>query len=137
MKTAILFYSLSGKTKTAAETLAKETGADLIEITEKRKRNLFTAFFSGCPQAIGLKASKINPPAEDLNTYDQLTLMAPIWAGHPAPALNAIIALLPEGKTISLICTAGSPTDYPLAKTADLITAKNCTITETRCLKTQ
>ena len=135
MAKAILYYSLSGTTKAAAEKLAAETGAELIEISEKRKRNIITAFIPGCPQAGGLKASAINPPAQDLSAYEELTLMAPIWAGHPAPALNAMINLLPAGKTISLICTAGKPEGYSLDKTAALITAKDCTIGETRCFK--
>ena len=133
MATAILYYSLSGITKTYAEKTAAETGAELIEIKEKIKRNLFTSFIPGCFQAVGLKSSSINQPEADLSVYDELILMAPIWAGHPAPALNSMIAALPGGKTVSLICTSGRG-GFDLSKTEALVTAKGCTVKETRCL---
>ena len=133
MATAILYYSLSGKTKAYAEKTAAETGAELIEIKEKRKRNLFTSFVPGCFQSVGLKCSEIIPPEADLTAYDELILMGPIWAGHPAPALNSIIAILPEGKTVSLVCTSGSG-GFDLSKTKVLVTAKGCEVKEVRCL---
>ena len=133
MSKAVLYYSLSGKTQKMAEKIANEAAAELIEIREKTKRNGFTAFVPGCFQAMAQACPAIIPPAKDLSAFDELVLLAPIWAGHPAPALNSIIALLPEGKTVSLICTSGQG-GYNLDKTANLITAKGCTIKETQCL---
>lgn len=132
MATAIFYYSLGGKTKAYAEKLAAETGAELFEIREVRKRNGFTAFFPGVFQAGGFKHTPIIPPDADLSAFDEIVLMAPIWAGHPAPAVNSMIDLLPEGKPVSLICTSGRG-GYDLSKTAALVTARNCPIKETRC----
>jgi len=132
MATAILFYSLSGITKTFAEKQAEETGADLFEVNEIKKRNGFTAFIPGCCLAMGMKCSKIVPPEADLAAYDEIVIMGPIWAGKPAPAVNSIIELLPAGKTVSLVCTSGRG-GFDLSKTAALITAKGCTVKETIC----
>ena len=136
MSKAILFYSLSGKTKAVAEKLAAETGAELFEIREVKKRNGFTAFFPGVFQAGGMKHTPIIPPEADLAGYDDIVLMAPIWAGHPAPALNSVTDLLPEGKAVSLVCTSGRG-GYDLEKTAALVTAKGCTLKEARCLSAE
>jgi len=133
MAAAIFYYSLSGKTKAYAERMAKETGAELFEIKEERKRNGFTAFFPGVFQAGGFKRSAIKPPAVDFGMYGEIVIMGPIWAGHPAPAVNSAIDLLPEGKSVSLICTSGRG-GYDLSRTAAFITERGCAVKEARCL---
>jgi len=132
MSTAIFYYSLSGTTKALAEKQAAETGANLFEICEVKKRNGFTAFIPGCCLAMSGKGSAIVPPDADLAAYDEIVIMGPIWAGRPAPAVNSIIGLLPEGKTVSLVCTAGGGTG-DLSKAAAHVTAKGCTVKETVC----
>ena len=132
MAAAIFYYSLSGTTKALAEQQAKETGADVFEIREVRRRNGFTAFIPGCPQARGMKCPAIVPPEADLSAYDEIVIMAPIWAGRPAPAINSFIGLLPEGRTVSLVCTAGGGTG-DLSKTAELVAARGCSVKETVC----
>jgi flavodoxin len=133
MATAILYYSFTGRTKTLAEETAAESGAKLFEILEMKKRSSFAAFIPGCPQAMGLKRSAIEPVDIDFSAYDEIVVMGPIWAGHPAPAVNSAIDLLPGGKSVSLICTGGKGGD-DLSKTAALITARGCTVKETRCV---
>ena len=133
MSTAVFFYSFSGTTKAYAEKYAAESGAQLFEISEEKKRNGFTAFFPGVSHARGLKCSAIVPPETNLADYDDIVIMGPIWGGHPAPAVNSIIDILPEGKSVSLICMS-SGGGYDLSKTAAMIAAKGCTVKETRCL---
>ena len=132
MTTAILFYSLSGKTKTLAEKIAAEKGADLFEVRELKKRNGFTAFIPGACLAMGCKRSAILPIETNLSSYDEIVIMGPIWAGKPAPAVNSAIDLLPEGKAVTLIYTSGRG-GYNLPKTAALVIEKGCTVKETRC----
>ena len=132
MDTVILYYSRSGKTKAFAEKLAAESGADIFEVCEIKKRNGFTAFIPGCCLSMGMKSSAIIPLDVDLSAYDEIVIMGPIWAGKPAPAVNSIIGLLPAGKTVSLHCTAGGG-EANLSKTEALITAKDCTVKEAVC----
>jgi hypothetical protein len=132
MSTVILFYSLSGKTKSLAEKLAAEKGAELFELREVKKRSRFSAYTAGVFQAGGMKRTTIEPLSADLSSFDEIVIMGPIWAGHPAPAVNSAIDLLPEGKSVSLIYTSGRG-GYELPKTAALITEKGCTVGETRC----
>lgn len=111
MKSAILYYSFGGATRKEAAKRAAQNGADLFEIVEAKKRGLFSAFLSGCPQALGRKASAINPITLDWSLYDSVTLMAPVWAGCPAPAFNAALAIIPKGKTVNVVlCSGGGET---------------------------
>ena len=129
MKTLVIFYSLSGKTKAAAQKIAAENSADLLEIFEKPKRNLLTSFVPGCPQAMKRKQSKIIPPTANLESYNKIIIGAPIWAGPPAPAFNSICALLPQGKEIELFMTSGSGNSAKSkAGTIEMIEKMNCKV---------
>ena len=111
MKSAILFYSFGGATRKEATKRAAQSDADIFEIVEAKKRGIFSAFLSGCPQALGRKASAIKALTIDWSLYDSVTLMAPVWAGSPAPAFNAALALIPKGMNVNVIlCSGGGET---------------------------
>ena len=129
MKSAILYYSLGGATRAEAAERAKASGADLFEILEKKKRKTFSAFLPGCPQALGRKATAIQPLSIDWSLYDSVTLLAPVWAGHPAPAFNSALALVPKDKTIHIVlCSAGGETPKSKQGTLDLLKEKGYTV---------
>ncbi len=103
MKTAILYYSFGGYSKKIAlQLVTEEENAEVYEVKEQKKRNMLTAVFSGCPMAAKRKASKIQPVDCQLEQYDKIILLAPIWAGYPAPAFNSMVELLPSGKKVEL-----------------------------------
>jgi len=107
MTQVILYYSHSGTTRRWAEKKATEMGADLFEIKEMKPYSKFTAFFFGCPQAMQGKQVPVIVPNADLSGYDALTVAGPIWAGNMAPPVNSILALLPEGKDVTLVVVSG------------------------------
>ena len=111
MKPVILYYSFGGATRAEAKKRAAMAGADIVEVLEAKKRGIFSAFLSGCPQALGRKASEIRPLSIDWSAYDDVTLMAPVWAGHPAPAFNAALELIPKDKILHVVlCSGGGET---------------------------
>jgi len=129
MKTIILYYSWSGKTKALAVQKAGELNADIEEITEIKKSSMLGAFFSGAPKAMGRKKAKIKPIAADLNGYEKIIIMAPVWAGHPAPAFNNIIEHIPSGKKVEVIMvSAGGGTKKSKKGTIELFTAGGCEV---------
>lgn len=130
MSKVILFYSYSGKTKKLAAELAEKEGAELIEIKESKKRSPIGTVIPGVFQAMGMKASKIVQPDIDLNMYDEIVIAGPIWAGHAAPAVNAIIDMLPQGKQVTLILLSGG-SGYDPASYVDAIKNKDCVVKET------
>ncbi len=131
MKTLVLYYSFSGKTRKEAEKLAAAVGGELCEITELKKRNLLTAFIPGCPQALGRKASAIRTPAVKLEEYDRIYIGAPVWASSPAPAFNAAVKLLPSGKEVGIFLTSGGgDTSKSAEGTKKSIKDKGCKVIE-------
>lgn len=138
MSSVILFYTLGGATRAEAQRLAEESGARLCEVREQKKRGLFSAFFPGCPHAMKRRASKLQPLDVDLNAYDHITVGCPIWAGFPAPAFNAVVALLPAGKQVSLFFCSGSGDSTKSAEgTKELIAARGCALASYRDVKSQ
>lgn len=108
---AILYYSFGGSTQKLAEERAKAQCADVYEIREARKRTLFGAFIPGGFEAMKRKASKILPLGIDWDKYERVDLYAPVWAGYPAPAFNAALALVPAGKRVAVVlCSGGGET---------------------------
>jgi hypothetical protein len=137
MKTIVLYYTMSGSTKNEAERVASEKDAILCPIQETNKRNPLSSFFSGCPDAMKRKASRIQPLGYDLNNFDRIVIGCPIWAGFPAPAFNAAVNLLPSGKEIELFFCSGSGKEPKSEQgTKELIAAKGCTLILYRDIKT-
>ena len=97
MKTAVAYYSLGGTTRSYARAEAKARNADLIELTPKTPYNRFTAFVRGCPEAVKQKAVALDGMPLFVG-YDRVVLMAPVWAGYPAPVFNSAVELLPPSE---------------------------------------
>lgn len=138
MNTLILFYSLGGATKKEAELIALENpGSVLIEIKEMRRRNPFTAFIPGIIQAAKRKTVKIQPVETEASLFDRFIIGCPIWAGHPAPAWNSIITLIPEGKDVELFfCSESGDSSLTKDATCGIITSKGCNLISYRDIKT-
>jgi flavodoxin len=137
MKTIVVYYTYGGATKVEAEKLAKERGADLCRVEERKKRGKFSAMLSGCPKALGRKTTKIKPITYYFNDYDRIIIGGPIWAGFPAPAINAIFDALPSGKEVELfLCSGGGETPKSAQGTKEIIAQKGCKLISYRDIKT-
>jgi len=101
MKKAVVYYSYSGKTKTLATELAARESADVIEVKGAKRVGKLKAYTAGIVASIRGKAWPIEP-LSDMGAYDHLHLMAPVWAGNPAPAMYAALNRLPAGKRVSV-----------------------------------
>ena len=128
MKTLIIYYSYSGKTKVFAEKKAHELDAKACQVMEKKARSKFNAYVLGSHAAMRQKQSGIIPLDVDLMDYDKIVIAGPIWAGLPAPAVNSIISLLPEGKDVELYFTSGSGKSKGQEKVKNLILEKGCSV---------
>ena len=84
MKTIIVYYSLDGNTKQAAETLAKAIGADVCEIQPVKpiksagKPTFRTIMQGGGQVAFGL-CPALKEFSADLSQYDRIILGTPVW----------------------------------------------------------
>jgi flavodoxin len=92
MKTLVVYYSLTGRTKLVAQTIAEALNATLVEITETKPRKLGPfVYLIGGLGAVMNRGSKINPTNVDLKEYDRIFVGSPTWASRPVPAINSFI----------------------------------------------
>ena len=126
MKTTVIYYSYSGHTKKIAEELAAKESAGIAEIRDVKRPGKLKAYVSGCFAAMRGKAWPIEPVDTDLSEYDRLILLAPIWAGNPPPAFNAMLEQLSNGKTVAVKMISGSGKSSCKIRLEAVIKAKDC-----------
>jgi hypothetical protein len=124
MKTLVLYYSYTGHTRKLAEELAARENAALLELQTPRRVSKFKAYALGCPGALSGRAWEILPLEKNLEDYDRLILLSPVWAGNPPPPVNAALALLPAGKQIDVKMISGGGKIACRARVAHAIEAR-------------
>ena len=111
MKTAVVFYSLSGNCALIAQEIKAGLGADLLRLhTEDEKpRGRFAKFFWGIGVMLGIKKAPLKPYTFNPSTYDLIIIGAPVWAGSPARPIRAFLAETGiTGKKVALfVCHNG------------------------------
>ena len=113
MKTAVVYFSWSGNTRFAAETIAKKVGADIFEIKAETPYN--NDFGKCCdeakPECNGKKLRPIKPiEGLDLAKYDVVFVGSPNWWGTMAPPVRTWVTQSKDalnGKTVCLFQTHG------------------------------
>ena len=113
MKTAVVYFSWSGNTRFAAETIAKKAGADLFEIKAETAYN--SDFHKCCdeakPECYGKTLRPIKPiEGLDLAKYDAVFVGSPNWWGTMAPPVRTWVTQskdILKGKTVCLFQTHG------------------------------
>ena len=118
MKSLVVYYSLTGKTKLVAQVIGEALDAALVEIRETRPRKPGPlVYLIGSFGAITNRRSKINPIRVDLEQHEMIFIGSPIWASRPAPAVNAFIYQTDfEGRSIVPFFTMGG--DNPQSQKA-------------------
>ena len=91
MKTLIIYYSESGKTKIVAETLSVKLNGDLIQIEDKKNRRGFKNKMTASLDAMRENKTEISPRRVDVSDYDIIYFGTPVWASKPSPAIITII----------------------------------------------
>ena len=112
MKSLVVYYSLTGKTRLVAQAITEALGATLVEITETKPRKLGLLLYPiGGFGAMTNKGSKINPIDIDLNQYERIFIGSPIWASRPVPAVNSFIYQTSfEGRNVIAFFSMGGDT---------------------------
>ena len=108
MSTLVIYYSYSGHTKAIAEALALKEHFDITQIMDVNRPGKLKAYFAGCFAAVRGKEWPIRPIGVDLGGYDRFIIMSPVWAGSPAPVVNAVLNQLPKNKMISVKMVSAS-----------------------------
>ena len=137
MKTLVIYYSYTGKTKQIANDIAKKEEADLIEVKDSKPHSKASTYIAGSFKAMRKKEAKLQEYECDFSSYDKIIIAMPLWAGFPAPPMNYIIKSLPKGKEVVAIITSGSGSSSTSAEdTKRRITDKGCKVVKYLDIKT-
>ena len=116
-KKLVLFYSFDEKTRAMAYSKARDLNIeDVIEVKEVKERSKFNTILPGIFEAMNLKKAEIEPINADLKEYGTIIIFMPLWGSYPAPVMNSIIDLMPQGKEVELYITSSNGKS---AKSAD------------------
>jgi flavodoxin len=109
MKSLVVYYTRTGKTRFVAETIAAELGADLEEIVDLKKRECKIGWIMGGKDATQKKQTEIAPIKRMPADYDLVVIGTPIWAWTLTPAIRTYISKNDlSGKKVALFYTFDS-----------------------------
>lgn len=137
MKAAVVYYTFGGSTKKEAERIGAKLEAPVFRVREAKNRSLLGSFIPGGFQAMTRRKPRIQPVEFDLSQYERIYIGCPVWNAYPAPAFNAILDLLPEGKEVKVfLCSGGDDPRNSDEGTQRLIEARGCTVIGIDTIKT-
>ena len=121
MKTAIVYYSMSGNTKYVADKIAEKVGADIIRIEPVKAYPDEGAkkFIWGGKSAVMGEKPVLQPYEFSLEKYDRIILGTPVWASTFTPPVRSFIKENQDirGKKIAVfICFSGGGADKAIKK---------------------
>ena len=87
MKTLIAYYSFTGNNEALAKSLQLKLDCDIYEITEVNKRKSITILFD----LIFKRLPKVIKPTIELNQYDHIIFISPVWDGKIATPLKSFL----------------------------------------------
>ncbi|MEM3364253.1 MAG: flavodoxin [Candidatus Micrarchaeia archaeon] len=107
-KVLVVFYSRSGVTAAVANIIAKELGADIERIMDKKNREGLIGILRTGKDVFLHHLSEIESPAKDPSQYDVVIIGTPVWAGTMSLPVKAYITRMKHkfGK-IAFFCTGG------------------------------
>lgn len=113
MKTIVIFYSLEGNTKEAAEQIAQKMDSAILELKPEKEIPGSGAlkFMKGGMQALFGNCPKLKPLDFDKDAYDQIILGTPIWAGECAPAIRSFLKQYPVSDKVKAVFTTSGGGD--------------------------
>ena len=108
----IIYYSLEGNTKFAAEELEILAAADTerLQVAKEPPKSGLLKFIKGGKSALKKELPQLADLEHKLDDYEKLVLMFPIWAGTYPPAIGSFIDRYHPGwKELYLVaCSKGS-----------------------------
>lgn len=109
MKSLVVYYTRTGKTKFVAEAIAAQLGIDIEEVVDLKKRGGAIGWINGGKDASRKSLTEIAPTQKNPADYGLIVLGTPIWAWAPTPAFRTYLdknSLV--GKKVALFYTYDS-----------------------------
>lgn len=106
-KTLILYYSKTGNTRAACESLQKALDADLTEIKDLNNRHSRWGGITGMLITLLGWHTDIEPEHIDMNPYSRIIVASPIWAARFTPAIRTFVETNRfDGKKVAVFVTS-------------------------------
>ncbi len=137
MLTLVMYYSLTGRSRYEATRISREENAELYEVREQRRRSMPNAYLFGPAQARARRFVYIEPIAVDIEEFDRIIIVCPVWGGYPAPAFNNIVSELPPDKEVEIYLTSDSGKAKARAETTVLVESQGVHVTNYQVIKTE
>ncbi|MBR6401893.1 MAG: flavodoxin [Eubacterium sp.] len=125
MRSIIVYYSLEGNSKYAAEKIAEKIGADVLELVPKKSypTGNFSKFFWGGKSAVMAEKPALESYEFNGASYDRIIFGFPVWASNIAPPLRTFIAEndIKDKKIAAFACQSGGGAEKAFGKLKDCI----------------
>lgn len=109
MKSLVVYYTRTGKTKFVAEAIASQLGADIEEVVDLKKRQGTIGWINSGKDASRKSLTEIAPTTKAPADYGLIVIGTPIWAWSPTPAFRTYISKNSlAGKRVALFYTFDS-----------------------------
>jgi len=111
MKSLVVYYTRTGKTKGVAENIAAQLSADIEEIVDQKKRAGPIGWLNAGKAATREETTEIASLKYSPSNYDLIVFGTPVWAWRPTPAIRTYIKQNDlSGKKVALFLTSdGDP----------------------------
>ena len=113
MKSLVIYYSHTGRTRAVAEMIAAAVSGDLEQIVEVGvERKGLMGFLRSGRGAMRKEKSQIEPPKKRPADYDLVLVGTPVWGWNLVPAVRRYLSAVDlKGKPVALFCTLGGTGD--------------------------
>jgi flavodoxin len=106
MKTLVVYYSRTGKTRFVAEKVAAELKADIEEIVDLKNRTGRFGFLKAGYDATRGNKTEIGEAQKSLSDFDLIVISTPVWNSRPASAIRTYLKRNDfAGKKVAVFCT--------------------------------
>ena len=127
MKTAVIYYSMSGNTAETAKKIAEASGARLVEIKPVKAypdRGV-RKFLWGGKSAVMAETPALQPYDFNAEDYDRIVIGFPIWASNMAPPVRTFVqenkAALQGRQIMAFACQSGNGAEKAFRKLAECL----------------
>ncbi len=108
MKILVIYYSRTGKTKIAAQQIAKELNCEIEEIIDFKNRQGVLGYLLAGREAMFKKLTNIKKIEKELSDYDLIIIGTPIWAFDMSVAVRTFVASYKNHfKKLAFFCVMG------------------------------
>jgi flavodoxin len=106
MKSLVVYYSRTGKTRFVAEKVASELKADIEEVVDLKSRSGRFGFLKAGYDATRGNETEIGETQKSASDFDLIVVGTPVWNSRPASAISTYLKRNDfAGKKVAVFCT--------------------------------